>query len=348
MRPALVLAVAPLLAVPLLVAVPADAAAPASRPQAGAVLTPSALIPTTVSGFPGKAVTINAGKTWSARVTVSGPRGRLVLLQRLSAGRWVAAKSVRTSARRVAAFTVAQAKAGTFRYRVVVPRVGLFAARTTAAKVITVKKVDLRLLPQTITGTFSGSDNHLSWSGTVTLTLKRREVRSFDDTFPVAGAYEVSALTGSYTVKSSWFVGDQCTHSGGGTISRADVLTSESFGAGGITKVSDPSLFDPWASGGAGPVYDIRFRFDTSTSPTWPATRVCPDSPSSNGSDPAYKPFLALATADGIDAIVGLDGPVPTSDGETFAGTLPSNYQGTTFSWNLTGQVPFAFPRPGT
>lgn len=334
MRPRLVLAAAPLLAVPLLVVpVPADAVAPTA-----ARVTPSALIPTTVSGFPGKAVTINAGKTWSARVTVSGPAGRAVQLQRLSSGRWVLAKSVRTSARKVAAFTVAQAKAGTFRYRVVVPRVGLFAARTTAAKVVTVKKVEYRLVPSSITGTFTGtqyqgakgpgSEPFLTWTGNATFSQMRRSGASY--------VYRLTAMSASWSINTT---ASECTYVGSGSFTLTDAEVS-GFDA----------VYEPW-----GPYEPGRYSLDVvlkSGTPRFPYTVTCPFQEPYQGT--FYTQFRAAellrVSRSGVLApgatVVG--GWPRTSDATVFSGAIAAAIDSAAGdnTWTFAGDNPFPFPRP--
>ena len=338
MRPLLVLAAAPLVAMPLLVAAPATATTASPRPQTRAALAPSALIPTTVSGFPGKAVTVAPGKTWSARVTVSGPRGRLVLLQRLSSGRWVTAKSVRTSSRRVAAFTVAQAKAGTFRYRVVVPRVGLFAARTTGIKVVTVKKVELRLVPSSVTGTFTGtqylgakgpgSQPFLTWSGNATFTVGTRSGASWN--------YRLTALSVTWSIDTS---DSSCTYQGSGAFTLADA-TANGF----------EGRYSPWDS-----VVPREYSFDIVLKTGTPRFRYTVNC---EFQSPYQQDFYTSVRAAELLRLgrVGvfppghspLSGLPQSPDGLSFVGAIAAGNDSSAGdnTWNFTGENPLPFPKP--
>ena len=343
-RPAVVLlagALAVGLAAPAVVAAgSAPVAAPGSR------LAPAALLPTTIAGFPGRTASVNQGSTFPVRATVSGPGRRVVVLQRLSGRRWVNVVTTKSSARRAVVLNVKSPAAGTFRYRLVVPRVGLFAARVSGVKVVVVKKRELRLLPRVITGSFSGEDPRATWGGTLELTARNGTTNSSSAYFKVSEVYEVTKLSGTWAWKANQ--GGQCTRSGGGAIALADVLTDTEFANGVSRPVSITNYFDPWASVGRGPIYDFRIRFTNAV--RWPYTDTCPDpydGPPDVRNGQEGPPFHLLATADGIDTVAGLQGPVPTSDGSTFSGTL-TNYQRTTFSWNLSGELGFLYPRPGT
>lgn len=333
MRPVLVLVAGPLLTLPLVVAAPVGAVDAGS-----AAVTPSALIPTTVSGFPGKAVTIAPGKTWSARVSVSGPARRLVQLQRLASGRWVLAKSVRTSARKAAAFTVAQPKAGTFRYRVVVPRVGLFAARTTGIKVVTVKKVELRLVPSSITGTFTGtqyrgakgpgSQPFLTWSGNATFTVGTRSGASWN--------YRLTALSVTWSINTS---DSSCTYQGSGAFSLADA-----------TAIGFEGRYSPWDS-----VVPREYSFDIvlkTGTPRFTYTVSC------EFQSPYQQDFYSSSRAAELLRL-GRGGVFPpghsplsglpqSPDGLSFVGAIAAGNDSSAGdnTWDFTGENPLPFPKP--
>jgi len=124
-RTSLVLAVALLLTL-LIGGVPASAATPKV---------------TAVSGWTATKVRVSLGSIWRTALVVGGPAGRRVILQQKVGTAWKSLVVARTSATHRAGFARTMVNPGSFTFRVVVPAVPGWAARTTAAKVVSVPKI---------------------------------------------------------------------------------------------------------------------------------------------------------------------------------------------------------------
>ena len=95
---------------------------------------------TAVSGWTVSKATVSLGSVWKTSLVVSGPVGRRVILQQKVGTVWKSLVVARTSATHRAAFARTLAHPGSYTFRVVVPAVPGWAAKTTSAKVVWVPK----------------------------------------------------------------------------------------------------------------------------------------------------------------------------------------------------------------
>ena len=308
----------------------APVAAPGSR------LAPAALLPTTIAGFPGRTASVNQGSTFPVRATVSGPGRRVVVLQRLSGRRWVNVVTTKSSARRAVVLNVKTPAAGTFRYRLVVPRVGLFAARVSGIKVVVVKKVELKSVPGVISGTFTGkrykgatSTPFITWTGRATYSKVTRHGNSY--------SYSLTDLSVDWVIDT---VEGDCSYRGSGVFTLADARVQGIEG-----------LYEPW-----GPFEPGRYGLDVnvrteSDAKRFPHTVSCPfqepyqDVYNRYGNEVS---LLSLARPRVLAPNATVVGGLPRSpDGETFSGSIAADAIDATGdnTWSFTGDLFLAFPR---
>ena len=304
-------------------------AGPAARPM---------LDPTLIYDFPASPVHVTPGQSWTLPARVNQDvGGRPAYLQRQVGKTWVTIDRMRAKRYRLA-FSVREPRAGTFRYRIVVPVHGGFEARTSKVQVVLVGPMTdanrQDFVPTAISGSFSGQDiawgvTRMSWSGTITMQLiSYREAGLSDSVY-----YRPTTLSATWASDYTDF--QNCHITGSGTLGQSDVTYSEL--GNGI-----PEL---WVSAGRA-VNEYGFDLRPSRDAVLSGFRTCP------GAEPQPYVFtssmgaLLDASADSyvdrapqrLEYVPGL----PEAGWVRFVGRTQTG------SWDLmgSGHAPFIRPRP--
>jgi hypothetical protein len=138
------------------------------------------LDPTVIFRFPAAPIYVEPGHSWTLPIGLNEDvGGRPALLQKKVGGRWATVERTHAVKGRLL-FTVLEKKAGTFSYRLVVPKHRTFEARTSRAQTVHVETLSdanrQYFVPTTINGTFAGTTRAwdadvMSWNGSVTFEL---------------------------------------------------------------------------------------------------------------------------------------------------------------------------------
>lgn len=239
----------------LLPAAATAAAAPTGRAGERPASRSAELDPTVIFNFPATPVYVEPGHVWQLPVSLNASvGGRPAMLQRRAGGRWVTVQRTRAKGTRLR-FPVTERRAGTFRYRVVVPSHGGFEARTSRAQVVHVAPVSAQtrqqFVPTTISGAFTGYDvtwgqTTMSWSGTVTFTQIPYESAGLSEN----ARYRPTALALAWSVDySDW---RSCHFTGSGTLGLPDIrrvdggMPDESVAPGAVPNEYDFRLDHQW------------------------------------------------------------------------------------------------------
>jgi hypothetical protein len=328
----------------MLGAPPASARLHPTAPITPAVVA-AELDPTVIFGFPAAPIQVEPGGTWQLPVWLNASvGGRPTSLQRQVGGRWVTVGRTRARGVRLA-FPVREPRAGTFRYRLVVPVHGGFEARTSKVQVVTVAPIDAQtrqhFIPTTISGTFSGYDitwgvRTMSWSGSMTFT----HVPYVRAGLTERAYYRPSAMSMTWVVDYVDF--RQCHFTGTGTLGLPDAKF------GDIAGVPDESV----APGAAASEYefDLIHQWDDPHLLGWVQCPGAAAEPhdystamghllSTDRQSFGFQPNLRLAYVDGLPLdgwvrMVGTTDPADPSSGSVVN------------SWDLTGSGRTSYIRP--
>ena len=257
---------------------------------------------------------------WSPSAGVNGPYGRPVRLEIEDGFTWRVVAVVKTTRKAgsregSARFTVKNVKAGS--YRLVVPAKGRYAA-----KVSGVWKLEYFVVPEKLSGSFSGSSpwNHVEWSGVMSLShdLSRDPPNGSAGPFN----YQLESISGT------WHATDQVGPNGT-AYSGSGSITLENIDAGWAR---DRNFWDPFSTSTshlAGGRYDF--------SQAMPLSQQLHVTMTSPGDRPLVTNFsLEWIKMNGFPVEEGY--PLPsTVDLDHVTGTYVTADSGYTTSWDLTG-----------